>query len=43
MAWVTCEGATPHDHEYMGPVSYMPTHGLEGFNYPYLNQQLYLT
>ena len=42
MVWITCEGATPHDTEYMGPVSYTPTTGVRGFYFPYLNQQLYL-
>ena len=40
--WITCEGATPHDAEYMGPLSYTPTTGVRGFYFPYLNQQLYL-
>ena len=42
MVWITCEGATPHDTEYMGPLSYTPTTGVRGFYFPYLNQQLYL-
>ena len=42
MVWITCAGATPHDTEYMGPLSYTPTTGVRGFYFPYLNQQLYL-
>ena len=38
MAWVSCEGGTPHDHEFMGRVTYVPKRGMPGYFFPYLNQ-----
>ena len=38
MAWVSCAGATPHDAEFMGRVTYVPKRGMPGYFFPYLNQ-----
>ena len=38
MAWVSCEGDTPHDREFMGRVTYVPKRGMPGYFFPYLNQ-----
>ena len=43
MVWIDCHGATPHDEEYMGPVTYMPIQGYPGFFFPFLGQQHYLS
>ncbi len=42
MVWVTCEGTTPHDAEYMGAVTYRPMQGMPGFFFPFLHQEAYL-
>ena len=38
VAWVSCAGATPHDAEFMGRVTYVPKRGMPGYFFPYLNQ-----
>lgn len=42
MVWVTCQGATSADREYLGPFRYMPVQGYPGYFFPFLNQQHYL-
>ena len=42
MVWMSCEGATPHDKEWLGPIMYMPIRGFPGYFYPFLGQQHYL-
>ena len=43
MAWVSCEGDTPHDREFMGRVTYVPKRGMPGYFFPYFNQGLFVT
>ena len=40
MAWMSCAGATPHDAEFMGRVTYVPKRGMPGYFFPYMNQGL---
>ena len=46
MVWVSCEGETSADTEYMGPVFYTPNNkhlpGYPGYYFPYVNQNHYL-
>lgn len=42
MAWISCEGDTAADAEYMGPLKYTPKRGFPGYYFPYLSQQNYL-
>ena len=46
MVWVSCEGETSADKEYMGPVFYTPNNkhlpGYPGYYFPYVNQNHYL-
>ncbi|GJQ69822.1 hypothetical protein Trydic_g22374 [Trypoxylus dichotomus] len=42
--WVTCEGETPADVEYLGPVKYYPDiQGFPGYYFPYVNSEGYLS
>ena len=41
--WLSCQGSTQADIEYLGPISYMPYQGFPGYYFPYLNQQHYLS
>ena len=45
MVWVSCEGETAADKEYMGPVVFTPKKhppGYPGYYFPYVNQNHYL-
>ncbi|KAI4465666.1 sodium/potassium-dependent atpase beta subunit [Holotrichia oblita] len=42
--WVSCEGETPTDVEYLGPVKYYPSiQGFPGYYFPYVNSEGYLS
>ncbi|XP_048518690.1 sodium/potassium-transporting ATPase subunit beta-2 [Dendroctonus ponderosae] len=43
--WVSCEGETPADKEYIGSISYYPksVQGFPGYYFPYLNREGYLS
>lgn len=42
--WVSCEGETPTDVEYLGPVKYYPNiQGFPGYYFPYVNSEGYLS
>ncbi|XP_050301461.1 sodium/potassium-transporting ATPase subunit beta-2 isoform X2 [Anthonomus grandis grandis] len=43
--WVSCEGETPADKEYIGSVTYYPkqVQGFPGYFFPYLNREGYLS
>jgi len=47
MIWVSCEGETAADKEYMGPVFFTPNNkhppGYPGYYFPYVNQNHYLS
>ena len=43
MVWVTCEGETLMDTEYMGPVHLTPMNGFPGKYFPFVNQNHYLS
>ncbi|XP_060518777.1 sodium/potassium-transporting ATPase subunit beta-2 isoform X2 [Cylas formicarius] len=43
--WVSCEGETPADKEYIGSITYYPkgVQGFPGYYFPYLNKEGYLS
>ncbi|XP_066258602.1 sodium/potassium-transporting ATPase subunit beta-2-like isoform X1 [Euwallacea similis] len=43
--WISCEGESPADREYIGSVSYYPKkfQGFPGYYFPYLNGEGYLS
>lgn len=41
--WVSCEGENPADVENIGSIQYIPKRGFEGFYFPYLNTEGYLS
>jgi sodium/potassium-transporting ATPase subunit beta len=41
--WVSCEGESPADVENIGPVDYYPERGFQGYFYPYMNSEGYLS
>lgn len=41
MVWVSCQGATSADREYMGKVFYTPMQGYPGAYFPFLGQMGY--
>lgn len=43
--WVSCEGETPADKEYIGQTTYYPKtfQGFPGYYFPYLNREGYLS
>ena len=43
MVWLSCEGETSADTEYMGPVDYRPFYGFPGQYFPFINQNHYLS
>lgn len=40
--WVSCDGETPADKEFIGPVRYIPGPGFPGYQFPYTGQKGYL-
>lgn len=40
--WLTCDGDTPVDKEFIGPVSIYPFPGFPGYFFPYIGQDGYL-
>jgi len=43
MVWLTCEGETLADKEWLGTVNYTPWQGFPGYYFPYHNQDHYLS
>lgn len=45
MVWVSCDGETEIDKEYMGPIFFTPKglDGFPGYYFPYVNQNHYLS
>ncbi|TRY79692.1 hypothetical protein TCAL_11006 [Tigriopus californicus] len=43
MTWVSCQGTTSADQEYMGPLNFHPAYGMQGYYYPYHNQEHFLS
>lgn len=41
--WVSCEGESPADIENIGPIDYYPERGFQGYFYPFLNSEGYLS
>lgn len=41
--WVSCEGETSADKEYIGPIIYSPRMGFPGYFFPYSNTEGYLS
>lgn len=41
--WVSCEGESPADVENIGPIDYYPERGFQGYFYPYMNSEGYLS
>jgi len=43
MVWLSCEGDTQADKEWLGEVHYKPWQGFPGYYYPYHNQDHYVS
>lgn len=43
MVWVSCQGETPADKEFIGPIKYLPYPGFPGYFFPYNNAEGYLS
>ena len=43
MVWLSCEGETPADTEYMGPLEMRPMPGFPGQYFPFQGQNHYLS
>lgn len=41
--WVTCEGEGSLDKENIGEIQYIPKQGFQGYFYPYMNTEGYLS
>ncbi|KAF2905842.1 hypothetical protein ILUMI_00348 [Ignelater luminosus] len=42
VVWVSCEGETPADLEFIGPLQFFPSFGFGGQYFPVVNEQSYL-